>query len=49
MIPAFNHLFGNFIINSGGGGFPIDHDDGSSLYNDTYNVLLYGGAKNIGG
>jgi hypothetical protein len=45
MTPAFNHLFGNFFINSGGGGFPIDHDDGSSLYKDTYNVLLYGGAK----
>eukprot|EP01052_Picozoa_sp_SAG31_P034353 SAG31_NODE_4004_length_3672_cov_4.391548_2_plen_969_part_00 len=49
MVPAFNHLFGNFFINSGGGGFPIDHDDGSSLYNDTFNVLLYGGAKNYYG
>jgi hypothetical protein len=47
MVPAFNHLYGNFFINSGGGGFPIDHDDGSSLYNDTWNVLLYGGAKNL--
>lgn len=49
MTPAINHLFGNFIINSGGGGFPIDHDDGSSLYSDTFNLLLYGGAKNWGG
>lgn len=45
MIPAFNSLYGNFIINGGGGAFPIDHDDGSQRYRDTHNVLLYGGAK----
>jgi hypothetical protein len=45
MTPAFNSLYGNFIINGGGGMFPIDHDDGSQRYRDTHNVLLYGGAK----
>ena len=47
MVPAFNSLYGNFFINGGGGGFPIDHDDGSQRYRDAYNVLLYGGAKNL--
>ena len=23
-----------------------DHDDGSCYYNDTYNVMIYGGYKN---
>ena len=46
MKAAWNHLYGNFFIHNGGIGWPIDHDDGSAYYRDTFNVLMYGGAKN---
>ena len=26
--------------------WPLDHDDGSCYYTDTYNFLVYGGYKN---
>lgn len=36
----------NFIICNYQCTWPLDHDDGSNHYNDTYNALLFGGAKN---
>jgi len=36
----------NFIINGYNGVWTFDHDDGSEYYNDTKNVLVYGGCKN---
>jgi hypothetical protein len=43
----------NFIINSGstglgttGGIWNLDHDDGSALYDDFSNFLVYAGTKN---
>eukprot|EP01050_Picozoa_sp_SAG11_P054873 SAG11_NODE_33225_length_278_cov_1.150838_1_plen_59_part_10 len=29
--------------------FALDHDDGSSFYSDTENILVYGGCKQHGG
>ena len=29
--------------------WPLDHDDGSQEYHDSFNFLLYGGAKNYMG
>jgi hypothetical protein len=47
MVPTYNLLYGNLIFNNGPTSemYPIDHDDGSSRYTDTWNVLVYGGAK----
>ena len=44
--PAQNNITRNFIINNYLGIYPIDHDDGSCYYYDTYNYLVYGGYKN---
>ena len=38
--PPLNRIFQNFFIHNGGIGWPIDHDDGSCYYHDSYNVLL---------
>lgn len=35
-----------FIICTYNSAWPIDHDDGSRQYTDTYNFLVYGGYKN---
>ena len=48
--PATHQLKNNFIFNTNflgisHGLYCIDHDDGSSQYNDTGNVLVYGGIK----
>ena len=48
--PGTHQLRGNFIFNTNflghsNGLYCIDHDDGSSQYNDTGNVLVYGGVK----
>ena len=37
----------NLIINGYNGVFGLDHDDGSTGYNDSSNVLLYGGCKQV--
>eukprot|EP00928_Gymnodinium_smaydae_P026730 TRINITY_DN20901_c0_g1_i1.p1 TRINITY_DN20901_c0_g1~~TRINITY_DN20901_c0_g1_i1.p1 ORF type:complete len:912 (+),score=66.56 TRINITY_DN20901_c0_g1_i1:74-2809(+) len=37
----------NFIINSYNGVWAIDHDDGSQFFNDTKNLMLWGGCKNF--
>jgi hypothetical protein len=36
-----NTLFSNY-----GSVWPIDHDDGSCFYEDSYNFIVYGGKKN---
>ena len=44
--PALSNITRNLIMCNYQCTWPIDHDDGSNGYNDTSNVLLYGGAKN---
>lgn len=44
--PAISNLTHNFFINNYHSTWPIDHDDGSCYYYDTYNFLVYGGYKN---
>ena len=46
LTPATSYMTGNFIINNYHSAWPIDHDDGSCFYEDTYNFLVYGGYKN---
>ena len=46
LTPATSYLTRNFIINNYHSVWPIDHDDGSCYYEDTYNYLIYGGYKN---
>ena len=43
---AESYIFNNFFINNYHSSWPIDHDDGSCYYTDTYNFLVYGGYKN---
>jgi hypothetical protein len=47
--PIRNRLEGNLIINGYNGVWALDHDDGSSFYNDSSNVLVFGGCKNYKG
>ena len=46
LISALSNVTRNFIINTYNSLYPIDHDDGSCYYLDTYNYLIYGGYKN---
>ena len=46
LMPALSNVTRNFIINTYNSLYPIDHDDGSCYYLDTYNYLIYGGYKN---
>lgn len=46
LTPAVSHISGNFLIANYHSVWPLDHDDGSCFYNDTGNVLAYGGFKN---
>ena len=45
LTPAESVITQNFIIGNYHSFWPIDHDDGSCYYTDTYNVIAYGGAK----
>jgi hypothetical protein len=36
----------NFLFTNYGSVWPIDHDDGSCFYEDSYSYLVYGGKKN---
>ena len=50
MVPQQSHIRNNFIVRTSFLGpsknlYCIDHDDGSSMYNDTDNLLVYGGIK----
>ena len=44
--PQLSTIHHNYIICNYQCTWPIDHDDGSNHYLDSYNVLWYGGAKN---
>lgn len=44
--PNQSSLTRNFLINNYHSTWPIDHDDGSCYYYDTFNYLVYGGYKN---
>lgn len=46
LTPAQSNLTRNYFINNYHSTWPIDHDDGSCYYYDTYNFLVYGGYKN---
>ena len=46
LTPATSNMTRNFFINNYHSTFPIDHDDGSCYYYDSFNVLVYGGYKN---
>ena len=46
LTPAQSNLTRNFFIGNYHSTWPIDHDDGSCYYYDTYNYLVYGGYKN---
>ena len=41
-----SYIHHNTIINNYYSIWPIDHDDGSCFYEDSYNFLVYGGKKN---
>ena len=43
--PAVTLITRNFLISNYHSAWPIDHDDGSCYYNDTFNFLVYGGYK----
>ncbi|KAK8801174.1 hypothetical protein WA158_001944 [Blastocystis sp. Blastoise] len=47
MYPKMNTIHHNYLISNYHSLWPIDHDDGSCYWNDTYNVLAYGGWKNF--
>ena len=46
LTPAQSNITRNFLINNYHSTWPIDHDDGSCYYYDTYNYMIYGGYKN---
>ena len=46
LTPAESNITRNFIISNYHSTFPLDHDDGSCYYLDTYNFMVYGGFKN---
>ena len=47
LTPSENKINQNFLINNYHSTWPIDHDDGSCYYLDTYNFMVYGGFKNF--
>ena len=47
LIARQSHVHHNFIINGYSGVWAIDHDDGSQRYNDTANLMVWGGCKNF--
>jgi hypothetical protein len=44
-----SYIHHNTLINNYHSTWPIDHDDGSCLYEDSYNFQVYGGKKNLMG
>ena len=47
LTPALSNLTMNFVICNYHCTWPLDHDDGSCYYFDTFNFLTYGGYKNF--
>ncbi len=45
----FNYIHHNVLFNNYRSLWPIDHDDGSSFYEDSYNFQVYGGKKTYEG
>ena len=45
-IKARDILTHNFMLGGYNSVWTIDHDDGSQFYNDTANLMVYGGCKN---
>ena len=45
LTPAQSNITRNFLINNYHSTWPIDHDDGSCYYYDTFNYMIYGGYK----
>jgi len=41
-----SYIHHNLLLNNYRSVWPIDHDDGSCFYEDSYNFLVYGGKKN---
>ena len=41
-----SYIHHNLLFTNYGSVWPIDHDDGSCFYEDSYNFLIYGGKKN---
>ena len=41
-----SYIHHNVLVNNYRSVWPIDHDDGSCLFEDSYNFLVYGGKKN---
>ena len=46
LVQATSYITRNLLFNTYNCVWPLDHDDGSSYWDDSYNVLIYGGAKN---
>ena len=46
LTPTESTINQNFILSNYHAKWPIDHDDGSCYYLDTYNFIVYGGFKN---
>lgn len=46
LTPAQSNITRNFFICNYHAIYPLDHDDGSCCYQDTYNYFVYGGYKN---
>jgi len=44
--PHWSYIHHNALYNNYNSFYPIDHDDGSCFYEDSYNVQVYGGKKN---
>ncbi|CAF1688374.1 unnamed protein product, partial [Adineta ricciae] len=42
----YSYIHHNTIFNNYNSLWPIDHDDGSCFYEDSYNFMMYGGKKN---
>ena len=49
LTPVQTNITRNFLIGNYHSRWPLDHDDGSSYYCDTFNYLVYGGYKNYWG
>lgn len=45
LVPGDNIIHRNFFMGGFGGDHVLDHDDGSSYYEDTFNFMTRGGCK----
>ena len=46
IIKKLDFIRHNFLINGYNSVWTIDHDDGSQFFNDTHNLMVWGGCKN---